>query len=76
MHTDFMWNSGKARELLEQRGRTRKWLARECGVDVRSLNNMLLGRKPGLPVIKLMAQALECEEGELLEVSNLSAANE
>lgn len=61
-----MWNNELARKRLEEEGRTTKWLAEQIGLDVKSLRNVLRGRKPGLPVIKLMARALEVSEQDLL----------
>lgn len=53
------WNPEKALERIEQEGRTRKWLADQCEIEVESLNHILSGtRKPGRPVLKLMAHAL------------------
>jgi transcriptional regulator with XRE-family HTH domain len=54
------------KKLLDEQGRTRKWLARECGIELGSLNHILAGRRqPGLPVLKLMARALGVSEGSL-----------
>lgn len=64
--TLFMsWNHERAKELIAIRGRTRRWVAEQCGLEVKSLNNILRGRKPGRPVLKLMARALETTEGYL-----------
>lgn len=60
-----MWMAERAKELLNKEGRTRKWLASQCGIDVNSLKSILAGRKPSRPVIKLMAQALNCSESDL-----------
>lgn len=62
-----IWNPKKAKQLIAQRGRTRVWLADQCGIGRGSLNNILRGSaNPGLAVLKLMAQALETTEEELL----------
>ncbi|MBA3755315.1 MAG: helix-turn-helix transcriptional regulator [Nitrosomonas sp.] len=63
-----------AREKLEQEGRTTKWLANEVGLDIKSLGNVLRGRKPSLPVIKLMALKLGVSEHELLRTPPQSAS--
>lgn len=61
-----MWKSERAKQLIEDRGRTRKWVARQCGITVESLSQCLGGhRRPGRPVILLMAQALQCDPGDL-----------
>jgi len=54
------WKHERARALLEEQGRTRKWLANECEINVNSLSRILEGRAPGRPVQKLMALALGC----------------
>jgi len=54
------------RGLLEKEGRKVKWLAKQCGVVDSTMKHYLSGKnKPSLPVIKLMAIALDCSEGEL-----------
>ncbi len=56
------------KQLLEEQGRTRKWFAREIGIELSSLNHILNGRrKPGLPVLKLMALTLDVSEKFLTE---------
>lgn len=62
-----MWNFALVREKLEKEGRTTKWLAQQVGLDIKSLGNVLRGRKPSLPVIKLMAISLQIPEEELLK---------
>lgn len=65
---DSMFRSNRVKELLEEQGRTRKWLARACGLEPLSLNHILAGRRqPGLPVLKLMAIAFNISERELTE---------
>lgn len=56
----------KVKELLESEGRRTSWLANQCGINRVTLNHYLSGRtNPSLPVLKLMAIALDCDEGEL-----------
>lgn len=63
----FMWNWSRTVERMKKEGRTRAWLADQCGVTLNSLQAMLSGRRrPGRPVIKLMAIALRTTEEELL----------
>jgi lambda repressor-like predicted transcriptional regulator len=68
-----MWKYQVARALLKEQGRTTTWLANQVGLDVRSLRNILRGTKPSLPVIKLMAIALNCEESDLYEAEASTA---
>jgi transcriptional regulator with XRE-family HTH domain len=56
------WKPEKALKLLEEQGRTRKWLAAQCGIHIKSLHRILSGHPPSLPVLKLMAIALEIDE--------------
>lgn len=61
-----MWKALKAKELLDVQGRTRRWLAEQCGIELQSLNHLLNGqRNPSRPVLLLMAQALETTVEEL-----------
>jgi transcriptional regulator with XRE-family HTH domain len=69
-----VWKHETARRLLKEQGRTREWLAQQVGLDEKSLGNVLRGRKPSLPVIKLMAIALECEESDLYGPTGASKA--
>jgi transcriptional regulator with XRE-family HTH domain len=59
------WNAEKVRQVLTERGHTRKWLASQCGIDVGTLHHILNGRQPGRPVIKLLALALGVPEESL-----------
>jgi transcriptional regulator with XRE-family HTH domain len=63
----MLWKFEKAKELIKERGRTTEWVAERCGIEVTSLRNILRGDKPSLPVIKLMALALDCAESELFD---------
>ena len=61
------WNRQRVAQLIEQEGRTKKWLAGYCGINIDSLNHYLAGRRyPPRPVIKLIAQALNTHEEELM----------
>jgi transcriptional regulator with XRE-family HTH domain len=62
-----MWNQSRAKELIEEKGRTRKWVAEQCRITVESLSQILNGRTPSRPVVALMAQALDVDESELWE---------
>lgn len=60
------WKFAKARELKQKHGRKTDWLARECGVETKSMRNMLRGSaNPSRSVLLLMAQALECSVDDL-----------
>ena len=62
-----MWNFILVRERLEAEGRTTRWLAQKVGLDIKSLGNVLRGRKPSLPVIKLISISLDIPEEDLLK---------
>lgn len=50
----------RALELIERKGCTKRWLAKQCGIEVESLNHILKGRRePGKPVLLLMAHHLD-----------------
>lgn len=68
-----MWNNELARQKLKDEGRTTAWLAKQCGLEVTSMRNVLQGRKPSSPVIKLMALALGLKEADLLNPSAKTA---
>lgn len=53
-----MFNPKRARALIEQQGRTTKWVAGEVGIGVKSLTYILNGRKPSRPVVILLAHVL------------------
>jgi transcriptional regulator with XRE-family HTH domain len=58
----------RLREVIEAQGRTRKWIAEQCGITPAYLTRILCGfRMPGKPLLKLLAQKLEIPEEELLE---------
>jgi transcriptional regulator with XRE-family HTH domain len=60
------WNHQLARKQLEKEGRTRKWVADQCGISQSMLSRLLSGlRQPSKPVRKLLAQALNVREEEL-----------
>lgn len=63
------WRLDRALELLEKEGRTKKWLAGYCGINLLSLNHYLSGRRvPARPIIKLIAQALNTTEEYLMGI--------
>jgi transcriptional regulator with XRE-family HTH domain len=59
------FDRSKAKELIKTRGRTRPWIAEQCGIAVRSLSNILNGKTPSCRVVKLLAMALECDASDL-----------
>jgi transcriptional regulator with XRE-family HTH domain len=62
-----VWLLNRALELLEREGRTKKWLAEYCRINLQSLNHYLSGRRiPPRPIVRLIAQALNSTEGYLM----------
>ena len=57
-------------ELLEERGRTLYWLAKESGVDYNGLWRFKTGKAHGIRfnVLEGICNALECSPGDLLEI--------
>lgn len=54
-------------QMIEEQGRTKRWIARYCGLSLESLNHYLTGRRnPRLPILKLLAQALNVQESSLI----------
>lgn len=61
-------NGDFVKQVLEEQGRTRRWLARECGIAYDSLIKLLNGyNNPSTPVVKLMAIRLGVSETALIE---------
>ncbi len=58
------WNAARAKELVKLSGFTREHVAKEVGIEPGSLNNILNGTVPSLPVVKLLAHVLGCKESE------------
>lgn len=54
-------------ELLEERGRTLYWLAKESGVDYQGLYRFKTGKAHGIRfnAMEGICKALECSPGEL-----------
>ena len=61
------WKYAETKVLMKKRGRRTDWVADECGIEVTTLRNMLRGSKPSLPVMKLMAIALQCDLSEIFD---------
>jgi transcriptional regulator with XRE-family HTH domain len=56
----MMWNREAAIQLIKREGRTRDWIAEQCGIETESLNHILTGRRnPSRPVLILLANALK-----------------
>lgn len=56
------FNPDKLRQLLEDSGRTRAWVAEQAEIKVNTLSRYVSGfSSPSKPVAKLIAIALECE---------------
>jgi transcriptional regulator with XRE-family HTH domain len=61
-----MFDGGLVKRLLDEQGRTRKWFARECGIETKSLTHLLNGHvQPGRPLLKLIAIKLGVNEQSL-----------
>jgi transcriptional regulator with XRE-family HTH domain len=66
LYNAAMFNPDRAKQLIKERGRTRAWVADQCCVSMDSFAAYMCGaRQPSQPVLKLMAQALECEIQDL-----------
>lgn len=61
------WNPVRVRQLMAEQGRTRKWVADQCGITPATLTHILTGRRPGLPVQKLLASALGVTVEDLVQ---------
>jgi putative transcriptional regulator len=55
-------------QLLEQRGHTLYWLAKELGVDYTTIHRFKSGKAAGVTfdLLARMCKALECQPGDLL----------
>lgn len=62
-----MWKSERVRQLIKERGLKQNWLANKCGIGQATLTHLLKGRKPGRPVIKLIAINLGVPEVEIYD---------
>lgn len=61
-----MLDADEVKKRLEKEGRTRKWFADFCGLEVGSLTHILSGRRqPGTSALKLMAIALGCNVNDI-----------
>jgi transcriptional regulator with XRE-family HTH domain len=60
-----MWSAEQLRARIREQGRTREWVAQRAGIKVETLTHILNGRKPSLPVIKLLAITLGCDESDI-----------
>jgi len=66
-HKKIKLDRKKFVNLIKEQGRTREWLADQCGISVGFFNVLVSGdRSPGRPVLKLLAYYLECTEADLL----------
>lgn len=71
-----MFKHARAKQLLDERGRTRKWLARNCGLKDGTLKQYLNGfQKPGIETTRNMARLLEVPLADLdEEIANAEQA--
>jgi putative transcriptional regulator len=59
----------RLKQLLEERGRTRYWLAKESGIDYDTISRIVVAESSNrieLRVLDAICTALECQPGELL----------
>ena len=59
-------------ELLEERGRTFYWLAKETGISHTTLWRLKKGRAVGInfPTLEQICRALSCQPGDVLRLAN------
>ena len=59
-------------QLLEQHGRTFYWLAKETGISHTTLWRLKKGKALGInfDTLEKMCQALECQPGDVLSLTN------
>jgi putative transcriptional regulator len=59
----------RLKQILEERGRTRYWLAKESGIDYDTISRIVVAESSNrieLRVLDAICTALECQPGELL----------
>jgi putative transcriptional regulator len=63
-------------ELLEARGRTFYWLAKETGISHTTLWRLKKGRAVGInfPTLEQICRALSCQPGDVLKLADQKAA--
>lgn len=60
------WNSARARALKQKKGLTTAFIAKECGIEPRSMSALFRGdRNPGFPLLILLARMLDTTPAEL-----------
>lgn len=52
------WDPSRARQLIEDRGFTRRHVAKHVLLSYQSVNQILMGRKPGFRTLMLLAALL------------------
>jgi putative transcriptional regulator len=59
-------------ELLQKKGRTFYWLAKETGISHTTLWRLKKGKAQGLnfDTLRKLCQALECRPGDVLSITN------
>ncbi len=62
----------RVNELLEERGRTFYWLAKETGISHSTLWRLKKGKSVGIifATLERICQALKCQPGDVLRLSN------
>lgn len=65
-------------ELLEKRGRTFYWLAKETGISHSTLWRLKKGRAVGInfPTLEQICRSLSCQPGDVLKLANEKQAGQ
>jgi putative transcriptional regulator len=65
-------------ELLEERGRTFYWLAKETGISHTTLWRLKKGRAVGInfPTLEQICRTLSCQPGDVLKLEDEKRAGE
>lgn len=64
------WNPDRARQLIDSSPFKRTYLARELGLEPKSFDQILIGRKPGRNTLRVLASLLNTNADYLLFQSN------
>jgi len=66
-----MWKYEKCKQLIEEKGLKRRWIAERCEIVPETLTHLLNGRgKPSARLIEALANTLNCDKEYLLGISN------
>jgi len=66
------WNPDRTRELIQEQGRTRDWVAKQCGIKTQTLTHYLANNGiPGASVMILLARCLNTTVADLLGLTEV-----